>query len=237
MKRAKEKGIYHLFLEEGVHIVTEYIDSLCSESSGWHHSAGEEMPYVLLTEAWTISGAGRGKTIVKGGGFKIPSPSGYSSEVYCPTLEDITVWKTKGYGLLAVGYEFCCLRVHFTECGRCGVFAKEAKGRLIDCQITQCLKSGIATWRSAIIEMAGRQTKVDGNGTSGSGSAYGLNAYSLTSTIDLFAPLTKESVSTNNRSGKNCGGEGTIQTVNSLCQQFHFTHRTIGENAYEELNM
>ena len=67
---------------------------------------------------------------------------------------------------------------------------------------------------NALIEVEGRQTKVDGNVTNGHG--YGLETYDTSSRIHLLFPLTKEYVSTNNRSGHNCGGSGTIETVGAF---------------------
>jgi hypothetical protein len=67
-----------------------------------------------------------------------------------------------------------------------------------------------------LIEVEGDQTKVDGNGTTGYSSSYGLCTYDTSSRIHLLFPLTKESVSTNNHNGQNYGGDGTIETVNSF---------------------
>ena len=93
--------------------------------------------------------------------------------------------------------------------------ASNTKGRLINCVITQCEGSGIWCHKNALIELEGSQTKVDGNGTSGYGY-YGLETSSTSSRIHLLFPLTKESVSTNNHGGRNYGGHGTIETVDSF---------------------
>ena len=53
--------------------------------------------------------------------------------------------------------------------------AKNTKGRLINCVITQCGGSGILCHGNALIELEGSQTKVDGNGTSGGSWCYGLH--------------------------------------------------------------
>ena len=91
--------------------------------------------------------------------------------------------------------------------------ASNSKGRLINCVITQCGRSGIFSSSNALIELEGDQTKVDGNGT---GGGYGLNTWHTSSTIHLLFPLTKKSASTNNRGRRNYGGQGTIQTVDSF---------------------
>jgi hypothetical protein len=103
----------------------------------------------------------------------------------------------------------------FTQCGYHGVYANNTKGRLINCVITQCGLSGIFCQGNALIEVEGDQTKVDGNCTI-DWWHYGLNTYDTSSTIHLLFPLTKESVSTNNLGGRNYGGNGTIQTVDSF---------------------
>ena len=82
--------------------------------------------------------------------------------------------------------------------------------------ITQCEESGIVCHQNALIELEGDQTKVDGNGTSGDGDDFGLDTCDTSSIIHLLFPLTKESVSTNNHGGRNYGGDGTIETVNSF---------------------
>jgi hypothetical protein len=103
----------------------------------------------------------------------------------------------------------------FTQCRSNGVLAKNTKGRLINCVITQCRFSGINCRENALIELEGDQTKVEGNGTGGAGWHYGLGAYATSSIIHLLFPLTKESVSTNNHGGKNYSeGAGEIKEVN-----------------------
>ena len=105
----------------------------------------------------------------------------------------------------------------FTQCGGFGVFVYNTKGRLINCAITQCEFSGIWCDENALIELEGDQTKVDGNGTSGHSWYYGLSTYDPSSIIHLLFPLTKESVSTNNRGGGNYRADcGTIETVDSF---------------------
>ena len=83
--------------------------------------------------------------------------------------------------------------------------------------ITQCGGSGIYCSSNALIELKGSQTKVDGNVTSGYSDCFGLKTYDTSSIIHLLFPLTKESVSTNNRGGGNYRADrGTIETVDSF---------------------
>jgi len=112
------------------------------------------------------------------------------------------------------GLSCLCKDMTFTQCGYSGVAASNTKGRLINCVITQCEKSGIICGDNALIELEGSQTKVEGNGAGRRG--YGLLMFSTSSTIHLLFPLLKESVSTNNHGGRNYNTKGTIKTVESL---------------------
>ena len=102
----------------------------------------------------------------------------------------------------------------FTQCSGFGVSAKNTKGRLINCVITQCEYLGIYCGSNALIEIEGSQTKVDGNGAGA--HTFGLYTCDTSAIIHLLFPLTKESVFTNNHDGRNYGGRGTIQTVDAL---------------------
>jgi hypothetical protein len=164
----------------------------------------------------SIHGAGQDKTIIEGKGIAI---RGTKEEKKRVNMQDFTMKGSNGCGVYnRDGFVFLCKRMIFTtECGLYGVYARNTKGRLINCVITQCGGSGIWCGSNALIELEGGQTKVDGNVTSGYGYGhYGLHAYDTTSIIHLLFPLTIESVSTNNHSGKNYGGNGTIETVESL---------------------
>ena len=192
MKDALSKGITDIFLEPGVHILTSY--------------------YVTISEEVTISGAGRGITFVQGYGFKIYGEKGKKC-----TLMDITVQKTEFSGLYGCdGMSFDCLRMHFDQCaGNHGVIAYQTKGRLTNCQITQSTGSGVCSSSNSTIDIEGEETMIEKNNTSGKSCYYGLDARNSSSFIHILSPLTKESISKNNQNG-NCGGDGTIQTVNSF---------------------
>jgi hypothetical protein len=160
-----------------------------------------------------IIGAGQDKTIIQGGDF---SNMGTKEEGKTLVLKDVTIEGSSGQGLYSDnGLSFLCDSMTFTQCGRTGVYAKNTKGRLINCVVTQCGRSGICCDENALVELEGSQTKVDGNVTCGYGY-YGLCAYYTSSTIHLLFPLTKESVSTNNHSGQNYNSNGTIETVESF---------------------
>jgi hypothetical protein len=184
-----------LFIKEGVHEVDD------------KRSLNIRYPLKIV-------GAGRDKTIIQGG-FRI---LGTKEEGKNVRLRDMTVSGASGHGLFAKdGLSFLCTRITFTHSGACGVYAKNTKGRLINCVITQCGWSGISCGWKALVELEGDQTKVDGNVTGGYSSWYGLSTVATSSTIHLLFPLTKESVSTNNHGGGNYRADrDTIETVDSF---------------------
>ena len=97
--------------------------------------------YLRINYAMKIIGAGRDKTIIHGGGFRILGTKEEGKEV---VVQDMTSSRAAGYGLSANnGLSFLCKDMTFTQCGQCGVAAKNTKGRLINCVITQCGSSGI----------------------------------------------------------------------------------------------
>ena len=195
LKEAKEKGYDTVFFEPGIHTV--------------------KGDYVVIDREMKICGAGRDRTIVKGGGFKIKGKKKEGKNVVL--LKDMTISETKYKGVYGKnGLSWLCDSLIITQCGQWGVYADNTKGRLINCVITQCRLSGIYCISNALIEVEGDQTKVDGNGTRGYSSQYGLQTSYTSSIIHLLFPLTKESVSTNNSGGGNYGGTGTIQTVSSF---------------------
>ena len=163
-----------------------------------------------------IIGAGRDQTFVKGGGFRI---EGKKEEGKNVVLKDMTISETSDNGVVGInGLSWLCDSLTTTQCGCCGVSAGNTKGRLINCVITHCGRSGIYCSANALIEVEGDQTKVDGNVTSILKLIlfyYGLHTTS-TSSIHLLFRLTQESVSTNNHGGGNYGGDGTIETVKSF---------------------
>ena len=154
----------------------------------------------------SIHGAGQNKTILQRHGFKI---RGTKKEKKRVNMQGTTIKGSSGKGLYNHnGLSFLCKDMTFTQCGGYGVYAWNTTGRLINCVATQCEKSGILCDENALIELEGSQTKVDGNGTRGYGH-YGLYACDRRSSIiHLLFPLTKESVSTNNKGGRNYGGSG-----------------------------
>jgi hypothetical protein len=160
-----------------------------------------------------IVGAGRDKTTIHGDGFRIEGTKEEGTEV---DMQDMTINGASESGLSAYnGLSWLCDSMTFTQCGRFGVWAKNTRGRLINCVITECRLSGIACGPKALIELEGAQTKVDGNVKSGNSYLCGLSTCDTSSRIHLLFPLTQESVSTSNAGGGNYGGKGEIAIVDN----------------------
>ena len=189
---AISKGIYHIHLEPGIHTMTKTL---------------------TIETRMTFSGGGRGITIVQEYGFLILG----KKDEKC-TFMDMSVQKTEHSGLEGQdGMHFDCLRVHFDQCGGDGVLANMTNGKLINCQITQCLLSGVVSCRDSAIEIEGEDTMIENNNTDEDIGdhmyAYGLRAECLSSSIHILSPLTKESIK-NNQYG-NYGGYGEIAIIDN----------------------
>jgi hypothetical protein len=196
---AISKGIYHIHLEPGIHTMTKTL---------------------TIETQMTFSGGGRGITIVQEHGFWILG----KKDEKC-TFMDMSVQKTKDSGLVGQnGMHFDCLRVHFDQCGGDGVRAYMTNGKLINCQITQCLLSGVVSYQNSAIEIEGEDTMIENNNTDEDigdcdpynfsyPPAYGLKASYLSSSIHILSPLTKESIK-NNQYG-NYGGYGEIAIIDN----------------------
>ena len=124
-----------------------------------------DLENVIIKCPISIHGAGQNKTILQRHGITI---KGLKKEKKIVNMQDFTMKGSSRDGLSAYnGLSFLCTRITFTQCRSNGVLAKNTKGRLINCVITQCGLSGIWCHENALIELEGDQTKVDGNVTSG----------------------------------------------------------------------
>jgi hypothetical protein len=175
--------------------------------------------YLEINYPIKIFGAGRDKTIVRGG-FRIEGTKEEGKKV---VVSNMTIQGAKEVGLLGwKGLSFLCKDVTITQCGYHGVYAYTTQGQLLNCMITQCGRCGVCTSGTAKVEVQGDQTKVDDNCTSEKNNDYGLKTITSTSNIHLLFPLTKEYISTNNGGGGNYGsssfdgGTDTIQTVDTF---------------------
>ena len=186
--------------------------------------------YLEIEEPMIICGAGKGKTFVKGSGFWIKGKkeengkNGKNEEVGKGKrfkLMDMTVQKTQDSGLLSHSSAFFeCVNVHFDGCGTTGVKVIATKGKLTNCHVTGCGHSGIYSGLDSTIEIEGEETMIENNvlrkvkknknnkDTRNTDERYGLDAATTTSFIHILSPLTKASISRNNRNDLNYGGKG-----------------------------
>ena len=115
------------------------------------------------------------------------------------------------------------------------MYACYASGTLTDCTVTNCGYNGISTGgHSDVINIYGEKTKVTGNCTDtmlaarilegrSSCEVFGLNT-SKYSKIILHAPLTKESISYDNRGGKDWGGKNKILLLDDETKEVRITY-------------
>ena len=186
------------------------------------HTATRDSGRCSFAHPMTVSGDGRGKTIVEEYGFVVRGPKDQKI-----TFIDFTIQKTKYFGLHADnGMQFHCRRVAFDQLGLklegrgFGVKVDGTKGRLTNCQVTKAVHCGIELGNGmSCIELEGEETKISNNCTSsltkeGYGMESGSDKFSF---ILLKSPLTKEEVSTKNGGFGNFSGR-RIETVD----EFHF---------------
>jgi len=196
--KAVAKGLNNIHLLPGTHIVS----GNC----------------VSFKQPMTVSGDGREKTFIKGGGFFIEGGKDMKNK-RCIFM-DMTVQTTKGDGVKGwYGMSFYCLRCHFDHCSMNGIYAESTHGRLTNCQVTRCTKSGIRSASKSTLSIDGKETMIANNVVGGSSYDYALEARFATSIIMVQLPLTKESVSVDNHGGGNYGGQGTIQSKLAKQQQ------------------
>ena len=192
---AVTKGLNNIHLMSGMHILTD--ESTNREST---REQTQDIAYLEIKQPMTISGDGRGKTFVEGGGFEILG----EKDKKC-TFMDMTIQKTEDVGLYAYdGMSFHCLRCHFTQCNGTAVSVGNTKGRLTDCQITQCMENGIVSSGSAVVEINGKETTIDHNCKYNdkdgiNSNYYGIEQHGKYAQIQILLPLTLDSISKNNK--------------------------------------
>ena len=143
-EKAVQEGLKNIHLLKGTHIETVHTNE-----------DGRDMPFLTLTEPMIVSGDGREKTFVEGNGFCLEG----KKHLKC-TFMDLTVQKTEANGLFGCdGMSYDCLRLHFDKCGNSGVSAFKTKGRLTNCQVTNCHKCGIVS-TNGTMQIEGEDTRI-----------------------------------------------------------------------------
>ena len=93
-------------------------------------------------------------------------------------------------------------------------------GRCTDVEVRRCKYSGVFAYYGASITLIGAKTTVHHNCTNGNIDEHGLKVYdSVSSTIQLISPLTKEQVSLDNGGGGNWGANNAdISQIKTIPQ-------------------
>jgi len=160
-----------------------YVPSVLFIGVGVHRGKGN---YVTMMKPLSIYGAGRGMTTLVGVGLRI---EGEKSDGIVE-IEDLTIKGAEWSGLYAnEGMNVIMRGCSIEECYG-GVEAHD--GVDISCddlQVVGCGMSGVRAYNATIM-LSGQGTRIQGNGTGGGSYSYGLDAYTSSSKIKLFAPLT-----------------------------------------------
>ena len=192
VKEAKEQGIGCLFLE-----------------SGMHDEGGGE---VLIDFALKVFGQNRDDVKIRAG---LMLKGKKEEDVF---FSDVTVTGAKTVNGICgdKGAAMHLNNVCVEKGGRSGVAVLSTKrNTMTDCNVNNNEGSGVWVSCGGCMIIDGSATTIHHNGTNGSSNTYGLNPDSQygSSSIHLKSPLTKESISTNNGGGGNCGGSGTFKTI------------------------
>ena len=164
--------------------------------------------YVTMKKPLSMYGAGCGKTTLVGVGLSI---EGNKSDGIVE-IQDLKIKGGEREGLVAFeGMKVIMRGCTIEECEDYGMYAYGADITCDDLQVIGCGWSGVCAVDNATITLSGQSTSIQGNGTKGRSSSYGLDAYNSSSSIHLVPPLTKEQISKNNGGGGNWGGDGTIR--------------------------
>ena len=121
-------------------------------------------------------------------------------------LQHLTLRQARGDGVWGLS-SFTMEDVVVEQCGDGGVTADGTGGigRCTNVEVRQCGLSGVEAADGASVTLIGAKTTVHHTCTKGYSSVYGLRVSGPSATIHLIAPLTKETVSTDNGGGGNWG--------------------------------
>jgi len=189
LKNAKENGISVIFLENGV-----------------HDEQGKE---VVIDFPITIIGESKDGCIIIGG----LEMNGKKEDNV--NVKHLTISQSKGNGVTGyrgMSFHLFHLNIEKSEYS-CVVVYDTKRNTMSNCQVSHSKVSGVLV-NGGLITINGNSTSIHNNNTDGFDDAYDLDSINSFSSIHLVSPLTIESVSINNGSGGNYGGNGTIAVVN-----------------------
>ena len=135
-------------------------------------------------------------------------------------LQHLTLRGTNWSGVVGRS-SFTMNDVRVEQCGGYGVGAQGTGvvGRCTNLEVRQCGQSGVAAANGASITLIGAETTVHHNCTEGESNEYGLTVHgSLSSTVQLISPLTKEQVAIDNGGSSNWGARdgGDINQIKTI---------------------
>ena len=202
-------------------INTSKVPSIIVISDGEHHVTDYSNGFIHVNHTLTIVGESRDKTIIKGG-FKLYS----DKNAYQFKLENMTITNQRHHCLWAYknedaddyhydyGTRFEAKNLSIRDCKWNGVFC-QFPGTFIDCTIENCEKVGIVV-QDTEINLKGENTLITRNGKNNNDNGFGIKLKPAwnNAIINIYSPLTLESVSKDNRRGGNWGGAGYVTLKN-----------------------
>jgi parallel beta-helix repeat protein len=193
-----------LLIADGVHTIENYKSKI-----SWELWEGD-VNYLVIDFPITIIGESKeGCTII--GGLRMKGKK--EDDV---NVKHLTISQSKWFGVCGYGMSFHLFNLNIEKSERIGVYVDSTKrNTMSNCQVSHSKESGVSVLNSGLITMTGSGTSVHNNVTGGRSSQYGLHTYGSSSSFHLVSPLKKENISKHNGGGGNCGGDGTIATVDN----------------------
>ena len=183
------------------------IPKLVLIENGIHDEGGN---IVDINISISIVGESRERCVVIGG-LRMKG-NGYINNYV--NISNLTLRKSKWNGVFGNrSASFHLDNVSVENSGMCGIGVHGSKRNTMkNCNVSHSKYHGLYVQAGGLMTIYGNGTTIHQNGTGAFGD--GLYAYPFSS-IHLVSPLTIETVSTDNGSGRNFGGEGTIAIVDS----------------------
>ena len=207
------------YVKSGANLRKEYIKMIAAGKTCMVLGEGEyrleekdleDGKYLVLKKPTKIYGQGCEKTTLIGIGLKI---QGKKSDGIVE-INNFMIQRGKEHGLVVErGMNVRMRGCMIVECERRGLFVDGADISCDNLQVIGCGWDGVCVNGNATIMLSGESTSVQENVTKGDSDCYGLKAFSLSSKIQLVAPLTRHQISFKNGGGGNWGGGGTIEQV------------------------
>tara|TARA_B100000795_G_scaffold261994_1_gene239382 strand:+ start:87 stop:968 length:882 start_codon:yes stop_codon:yes gene_type:complete len=190
-----------IVLENGIHKIETYNDE------EW---GNRNRNMIDIDIPITIIGESRINCIVIGG-FNIKGNVKNTVSINNMTIRESLYSGVEGFSKAA---SFLLDNVCIDRCAYHGVSVSETnRNQMTNCEISNSGDSGLRVYDGTIL-IKGKKTTIHHNRSGNKGrSFYGMKTSTSSSIIQLIAPLTKESISTDNGGGGNWGGEGTIVTI------------------------